>query len=549
MNRALLYLERVHWQRRGGAFLRGLRRPTRLLGLMAAVGAGALLVRLRGLPTFDALCRLPSLLILGSVLLAATTFRAFMRRGLGLTRAEAEFVLSGPFETRELLLYRWLPAYAYSLLTGAAFLALFRTHLENPLLTAATLTAFQIACHHLASAVALYADSLPDSAYRRLRPMVVGAAGLLFAVGAGAIVLASKAMYLTSPLPAPLETLLTAGWARLAFWPQVDLLDLGTAPALRDASLGLVNPLLETSSLALCQWAGFFSLGAAALLSPRLAYRFGGGFRERRDADPIVEAQGGDPATKFRGSESGLGEAARSAGIPALRAFRGAGSMAWKNLLNARRSIREVAYGFIVTAVYSAAVFCFLDGYESEILVSAVALYLGFLPLLLHRAFPFDFRADGTRLWEHHTLPFPPVAHAAGQLAIPCALMLICQALAVLTFCLLGQAPPAKTLGFMAASYPAIIVALSAAGNLHFLFFLPKGGSDGSSEGSGALPRALFAVGLTALAVGPAILTYFKLNPRGTANALNGAIAVQYALDLVLILMLAQLFKRMEPSD
>src|SRR5438552_11199629 len=98
----------------------------------------------------------------GLIMLGGSVFKGFLRRGLAFEPADVEFLFTGPFTQRHIVLYRLLPNYLFALGQGMAFLALLMPHLRHPLLTTACFILFQIACFHVGMAMSLFARPLAE---------------------------------------------------------------------------------------------------------------------------------------------------------------------------------------------------------------------------------------------------------------------------------------------------------------------------------------------------------------------------------------------------
>jgi hypothetical protein len=173
---------------------------------------------------------------------------------------------------------------------------------------------------------------------------------------------------------------------------------------------------------------------------------------------------------------------------------------------------------------------------------------LAALVFFLQRAFPFDFRRDGPHLVEFRTLPISPLAVVLAELAVPTLLCLLFQAAGIAVLFLFARFDLLMAIGVLLA-FPAVALALNAVWNLHYLLAMSRraGGRSESASPVGlvmvvALSFLVFyPAGWAALEVGRHT---FGRSSEFIATA--AWLAVQYAVDALLILVLAGLFQRFE---
>jgi len=143
MNPALLYLWFALLKRRALHFVRGLRRPTTLLGYAYVLGLLGVLFCFRQHEIFGRLVQRDTLMT-GAVLMFGGSFvKGFWQRGLVFEPPDIEFIFTSPFSQRQIVCYRLLPNYLYALVQGIVLAVLFAPHLSHPLLMAVGLTLFQ----------------------------------------------------------------------------------------------------------------------------------------------------------------------------------------------------------------------------------------------------------------------------------------------------------------------------------------------------------------------------------------------------------------------
>jgi len=164
--------------------------------------------------------------------------------------------------------------------------------------------------------------------------------------------------------------------------------------------------------------------------------------------------------------------------------------------------------------------------------------------------FPFDFRRDGRHLVNFRTLPISPLALTLAEISVPTALCLVAQACGVIPLLIFGKFDW-PTLVFILLGYPAVSLALNAVWNLYYLMAAVKPTGPASS---GSAVGMLMMVALSFLVFYPAgwvtvkVANQFITDSQTLAFTLAAAsgLAVQYAIDLLLVLAIARLFQRFE---
>jgi len=549
MNRALLYLWWTLLRRRTLRFSRDLRRPTKLIGFAVLVGLFGFLFHFRDQEFVGQLARDESLLGCALVMLGGSVFKGFLQRGLVFEPADIDFLFTGPFTQRHLILYRLLPNYLFAIGQGIAFLALLMPHLSRPLLMTACFILFQIACFHVGMAMSLLAGSIAKQLHDRIHWMLVG---VYFIV---------TAIYLRVAWDIRLVPAVTASpLAQLLFYPAITWPDVQSAPVFREWALGLMasystGPVQLTRSLL---YLTGFSISAAAslwLLLKLKAHVFETSLATTtRVAEKRSRLQRGLRVSVLARLPQ------RSARLPKLALFRGVGAIVWKNLVVARRSKRELVLAFVFTLVFTTPLTAMLwmqhdylskgietSRQDAEAFQAGIAMMLGFLAFLLQRTFPFDFRCDGHHLVGFRTLPVSPIALALAEIAVPTGLCLVFQGFGIVALVLYSGFHWA-TLLLVLLAFPAIALAVNAVWNLHYLLAATQraGGRGQSTSAAGVL----MVVALSFLIFFPAGWTsakLFNLN-LGLTVATAGSLAVQYLVDFILVLALARLLQRFEVS-
>jgi hypothetical protein len=242
----------------------------------------------------------------------------------------------------------------------------------------------------------------------------------------------------------------------------------------------------------------------------------------------------------------------RSARLPTHALFGGVGAIVWKNLVVARRSRRELTLAFVFTVIFTAPLAALLrfhhnllaGGVESSPRETAgfhigIALFIGLLAFLLQRTFPFDFRCDSHHLVGLRTLPARPLALVLAEIVVPTGFCLGFQALGIAALMFYARLDR-TVLVLIALAYPAIALAVNSVWNLHYLF------SGGGRLHSASAVGTFVVVALSFLVFFPSGWTAVRMFDKypSLALAAAGFLAVQYAIDLLLVLTLAKLFRR-----
>jgi len=555
MNRALLYLWWVLMRRRAWHGFRALRRPTTLIAAAYAIGMAGVLFYFRENEIFGRMVQREALVGGAFVMLWGSLFKGVLQRGLVFEPPDLEFVFTSPFTQRQILLYRLLPLYAYAVMQGVVFGALFAPHLARPLLAATCMTLFQILCFHLATAAAVFSGAISERLHYRLRWMMLGAFFLL-----GALYL--RAAFGIILLPAFARSPL----ARLLFYPAANLPDVTTSALARRWILSLAagGEMSAPALLRPALWLAGFGLGASlslwwllriktSVFEPSL------GTTTRR-AEERLRAREGRAGAQRKGRT-------RSTRLPEFPLFQGAGALVWKNLVVAWRSRRELLAAFGFVAIYStfltALLWMFrqlssktgfasgLDAREATLEFHlAIALFIAILAFFLQRIFPFDFRRDGPHLLGFRTLPISPLAVVMAQIAVPTLLVLACQAVGLVPLLIFGRFSWPLVL-LLLLGYPAIAVALNSVWNLHYLFTAARQATGRAQSASPV--GSVMVVWLSFLVFFPAWWTadhlrHWLTGPYGLAITVGTALAIQFAVDVLLVWALTSLFQHFELS-
>jgi len=175
---------------------------------------------------------------------------------------------------------------------------------------------------------------------------------------------------------------------------------------------------------------------------------------------------------------------------------------------------------------------------------------LACLAFFLQRSFPFDFRRDGQHLVNFRTLPISPLALALAEIAVPTACCLLFQAIGVAILMVFGRFDWLVMLLILVA-FPAIALALNGVWNLHYLLAATR--RAGGKAESASVVGLVMVVMLSFLIFYPAGWAALKVgrNTFGRFSevcAIGTWLVIQYSIDLLLVWLLATLFRRFEVS-
>jgi Putative ABC exporter len=425
-------------------FLGGLRRPRRALGTLATAASIVVFVVFaargsRHLPPETASSFLVTLLGITLLLGLAS---GLSERGIAFQPAEVDALFPGPFRPRSLVAYRAASEDLASVFGSILFFLLAGLATPRPWLAFVGALLCGATAVHVRLVVALLATQLGDRAFARLRGPA-RAVGLAAALALGILVIA--AFTRTGGVRGAVVTVVDSPVARVFLYPAVAAGDLSRAESLDRALPPLVGALAAcagTLALLLALQVNFLeaSVGATSRAAARRA-------RQRRGAR--AEA----PATSAP---------ARSGRLPSSRPFGGAGAVAWRNALAARRSLRALVASALLVGVFLFPLYLGEGGLRQGL--SAV-VFAAMLPLFLSSTIAFDFRGQTGHLAELKALPVSASRLALAQVTVPTLLALLLQALFLGILAVAGRVPP-SWLPLAFAAYAPTTAALVASTNL-----------------------------------------------------------------------------------
>jgi Putative ABC exporter len=553
---ALLHLLRLQSHGRRRRIVRKLRQPRRLiLSAVACVlavvwlGNAALTVWLREAAAAETL---RALLSLGLLLYATWHFAkaAFFRpeSPFDWTPDERDLLAAMPLLPRDLVAYQVASVTVTTVLKAGLFTILLLPDLRSLALGFLVLLLAMLTLEMLRMAVDISAWGMGRLAYLAYRAVVI-AALVVGGLAAGAVVVRENAFARIDLgeglFDRWLEILIQLntsvfGYAALPFRPLVDLI---LADRITAANLQLAAATAVVAGLAVAV------IGLYAATARRVAQR------ERRNYDPTSRLD----CQRNETTEGELERSSRQAQI-SLPRWGGAGALAWRQLVGARRQWGSLLTAMIAPAVLASAP-CFVIADPAMALLFTAGTLAFYTFLLLPTAVRFDFRRDLDRLAILKGLPITPVAAVIGQTLVPVLIASLFQG-GVLALAIVARSlPPSYLVVAMLIMLP-LNVLVFALDNLIYLLYPYRMQQEGleiflrtmlTFTGKGLL----FAVGSGAVAVwgfaaaamtrGLSAGTGFNINPLAVFTA--GMVAGPALLAAIVLYALSQTYRGMDPVE
>ena len=334
------------------------------------------------------------------------------------------------------------------------------------------------------------------------------------------------------------------GYASLPFQPFIDLIladgKTTTNVVLAAGALGIVAGLAATV------------IGLYAATARRLA------MREKRDYRAKIAAR--DSLAEIQNDRGPATSAEFQLRLRRIPRCGGAGALAWRQLLGARRYWASLLTAMIAPAVLASAP-CFVIA-DPDIAMLATTGTLAFYTfLLLPTALRFDFRRDLDRLATFKGLPITPAAAAIGQILAPVLISTLFQT-AVLAFAVAARSLPPHYLFVAMLVMIPLNVLVFGLDNLIYLLYPYRVQQEGleiflrtmlTFTGKGLL----FAIGLVAVSAwgfAAAALTHgISRESGGAVNAytvfIGGLIAGPSLLAALVLYGLCRTYRHMNPIE
>jgi len=453
-------------------FLSGLRKPRKALGLVVTLGLFGMvawsIAHAAGSQENAAAVAVPMLRAYLALVLVMSLLSGFSERGIPFSPAEVHFLFPGPFRRRDLVLYHLAGLLPISLLGALLPFGFFGLRTPSPGFTFLGCALAGLAAQHVRLTASLLAIHVGERAFRRIRGPV-RLAMMVASLGVVALILAAGSG--TGGMREAIATFAGSRAARFVLYPAVVAGDLAAADTWGRALphlLGAVGAAVATLVPVLLLQVSFLeeSIGASERNAVRRA-------RIRRSRNLAAVTAGERPVRAVR--------------LPTLPVFRGAGAIAWKNLVIARRSLRSLFFStFLLLVIFIPA----LVGRDREGFFPVAMV--GMFPLLLSGSIAFDFRGEGGQLPTLKALPLSRTAIAAAEIAVPTAIILVYQGIYLVALAALGRVG----VGWAALAWLGCVPisgTMVAAMNLAWLFG-PKG------AGAALLQVLFLAADLAALA-------------------------------------------------
>lgn len=445
----LLRLRWVGWLRRWGRNLRSLKGVIlTIVGSLAFVPMSISMLlapRLRTAEQLEAVRRFGPLALLTYCVL--NVFLSSGDRAITYSPGEVNFLFSGPFRPRQLLLYKIIGGIGGAVLT-AFFLTIGLAHHASRFLSAYVGLLLAVVLLYLFSlAVGLLISVVGALAFSRTRKaLLIGMLGMVVVVlvplardarSVPAWELAGRA--LSSPsvtaVLLPFRPFINA-FTSERVWP--DLLAWSAVSGVVDLAL---------ASLVLALNAQFLEASAAA--SAR-RYALIGRLR-RGNALPAVAT------ARFT--------------VPMLPWWGGVGPILWRQANAVSRSLSRLSGLLILFLVPLGALFIFdpSGGGRTNISITAVSIVFS-IALFAPSMVGYDFRFDLDHMEELKALPIRPTRLVLGQLATPVLILFVGESFALGLIASASSPPPWLVPSVMALTLPLNLV-LVAVENLYFLWF------------------------------------------------------------------------------
>jgi hypothetical protein len=423
--------------------------------------------------------------------------------------AEVNFLFSGPYRPRQLLLYKITGGVVAALLTALFMTCAFAHHASNFTSAYVGLFLAVVVLYLFSLAVGLLISTAGAVAFDRARRILL--LGLILVVAAVLVPVSREALRLPpgkllervmgSPLTRifvlPFQPFVNA-FTSERFWP--DLMFWSAVSAVVD--LGLVVVVLALNAQ---------FLEASASASARIYARI----RRARRGDMVGVV--GKPRFK----------------IPMLPWWRGVGPNLWRQLTTASRSLSRLTslMMFFLMPVVTLLIIIRLATNEMNMAITIVPVVFS-IALFAPSMIGYDFRFDIDRMEDLKTLPITPRSLVLGQLATPVVILTLGEWIALGMIAAVASAPPALMIGSFAATLPLNLL-LVAIENLYFLWFPFRMGGASSLDFQ-ALGRqmllmmaklATLAIA-TGVAAGLGALVYYVAGRSWTAAALLGSLVL-----------------------
>lgn len=375
--------------------------------------------------------------------------------------AEIHFLFPAPFTQRQLLAYKVAGSLGTCLLTGAFMTLMLGQYaagfLQGMLGLMLSLCFLQL----FGMVVSLSASTIGVMAYNRRRKIVLATLGVVcvYALISGGADLLSK------PPMTVWRTIRDSAALRIATVPFRPFAEIYTAERLwPDLTLwGTIGLAMNLAMIAVLFLLDARYLEAADAASERI-YK----------AIERMRASG----------NTGMLRTPKKAGasLPMLPLWNGAGPIAWRQMMTARRDVVRLVLGlFMIGCMLVPIVLIRRSQALSDGAVTGFQTMMLGMGFLLSAIMTYDFRADYERMAELKALPIAPLPLTLGQLVTPIAVMSIVQWIVTAALVVLSGRLTAMTVGLALMALPINMISI-AIDNLWFLLFPGRAMAPGSLD-------------------------------------------------------------------
>jgi hypothetical protein len=466
--------------------------------------------------------------------------------------AERDILLAMPLRPRDLVAYQLASVTVTTILKAGLFTILLLPDLRCVPLGLAGVALAMMALEMLRMAIDITAWGMGRLAYQTYRAAVMT---VLVATGLAIVAVVMRSDALSGRINVGeglrqrlLDVLVQLNasvfsYVALPFQPFIDLI---LADSLTAENVWMAAGALATVSGLACAVIGLYATTARCVVK-----------RERRN----YEANAARPNVDSAFNTVGRPHSAECKwSLQRIPRWGGAGALAWRQLVGARRH-----WGSLLTAMIAPAVLAFIPCFvvaDSHMAFLATTGALAFYTfLLLPTALRFDFRRDLDRLATLKGLPITPKAAAIGQTLAP-VLIATCFQSAVLVFASIARSvPPQHVLLALLVIIP-LNVLVFALDNLIYLLYPYRMQQEGleiflrtmlTFTGKGLL----FTAGLVALSVWVFTATaladgfsdWTSISVNAAAVFIGGLIAAPSLLAALVLYGLCRAYHHMDPIE
>lgn len=366
------------------------------------------------------------------------------KTGVHFTGAEIDFLFSGPFTRRELLVYKLLPGVAGALVTALLFSFVFRIYVTRWVAAFVGFWLTMIFMQLFSTAAVLIAQTVAERAYTRFRRAL-----LLVGFGSVGLGLWWGFSNIDQGGLLPVVRQFHDSWAGMLLLAPFNVFGRAiTAQTLAPELVcwGSIALVMDLALLVLVLRLDVNYMESSVAVNRKIYRRL----QQMRRSGGIVWA--GKTTTRVR--------------LPRLPWLGGAGPIARRQLISAVRSAPGVVVFLLLMIGPMALGMLVTHGVGNEgndghkVLGTLVPFVLVFVTVMFSRMLPFDFRGDLDQMDWLKSLPLRPIALAAGQIAVPTL------ALTLFHWLVLGGAAV-----FLAGSLSFLAVAAFYAIPFNFLVF------------------------------------------------------------------------------